>query len=407
MWYNIVNIKKRNDYVKKLFKFLGFVILSAALVLVYNYFSDYSLFSFEDFNAPVYQEEIPENSDGTQFEKLYYSQLDGEKKKIYDKIYFAIKDCKETVRIYQMIDSQELFDIVGFVLAENPELFWSNGACTFDSRGKLTFDYIYTPEEIEICKAQVEENTKDIIAEAKAISDEYERALFLFDFVAENTTYDDDAAKNLDDNPKASTIAGALIDKKAVCGGYSRAYQYLLSQCSLNTETVYGTAKTPDGTQEHAWNLQYLDGNYYYTDVTWGDSYEGKTEEGYTSHIYFCMTEKDMSKTHTLDSNISYPQCTANADNYFVKEGLYFSDFSKSDMKKAIGAQIDNGNNFIEIKFENKEDYDGAVKNLITDGNICYMLLEIDPFQKKVKADTLSYSTDDTQKVLTLILSKS
>ncbi|MGN1328752.1 MAG: transglutaminase domain-containing protein [Eubacterium sp.] len=389
---------------KKIFKILYFIILAVVLVFVYNYFSGYSLFSLEDINAPVYQEEIEEVSDGTGFKKLYYSQLDKDKRKIYDKIYFAIKDYKETVRIYQKIDSQELFNIVGFVIAENPELFWSNGGCSVDSTGKLTFDYIYTPEEIEVCKAQIESNTKDIIAQANTISDEYERALLLFDFISENVTYDDNAAENLADNPKASTMAGALVDGKAVCGGYSRAYQYLLSECSLNAETVHGIANTPDGNQNHAWTLQYLDGNYYYTDATWGDSYEGDTTDDYTSHIYFCMTEKDMSKTHTLDSDISYPSCTAKADNYFVKEGLYFADFSKASLKKAIRTQIENGNNFIELKFENKSDYDNAVNDLITNKNICYLLFEIDPFQRKVKSDTLSYSTDDTQKVLTLIL---
>lgn len=391
---------------KKFFKFLYFLIFAVVLVFVYNYFSGYSLFDFDYINTPSYQEEVAEASNGTQFEKLYYSQLDDDKRKIYDRIYFAIKDRKESVRIYQKIDNQDLFDIVSFVLAENPELFWSNGACTIDSSGKLTFDYIYTADEIEYYKAQIEQCTSSIIAEASAISDEYERALFLFNFVAENTSYDDKAAENLSDNPEASTIAGALVNKKAVCGGYSRAYQYLLSKCSLNAETVYGTANTPEGNQNHAWTLQFLNGNYYYTDATWGDSYESTDTQGYTSHIYFCMTEKDMSKTHTLDSNISYPQCTATADNYFVKEGLYFSDFSKSKLKKAISAQIENGNNFIEIKFENNTDYNSAVDNLITDGSICYMLLEIDPFQKKVDAANLSYSTDDTRNVLTLILNK-
>ena len=391
---------------KKLLKFLCFVILACVIFIIYFSLYDIPLFSYEETDAPAYQEETWEYSDGTQFEKLYYSQLDNGEKKIYDKIYSAINEHKDYVRIYRDISNQDLFDIVSFVLADNPQLFWSNGACTVDSTGKLTFDYIYTEDEVEYYKALIEQNTRGIISKARNISDEYERALLLFNFIAENTTYDGTAAENLSDYPEASTIAGALVNKKAVCGGYSKAYQYLLSECYLNAETVYGNAKTPDGSQSHAWTLQYLDGNYYYTDATWGDSYESKATQGYTSHIYFCMTEKDMSKTHTLDSNVSYPQCTANADNYFVKEGLYFSTFDKASLKKAITTQIENGNNFIEIKFENKSDYNSAVDDLITDSGICYMLLEIDPFQKRVEADNLSYSTDDTRNVLTLILNK-
>lgn len=394
---------------KKFFKALSFITVAVVLVFVYNYFTGYSLFELDFFSAPSYQEEIEEYSENTQsapFEKLYYSQLDDNEKKVYDRVYFAIKDYKESVRIYQKIDNDDLFDIISFVLAENPELFWSNGSCTISTSGKLTFKYIYTLQEVEYYKTEIEKNTANIIAQANAITDQYERALLLFNFISESITYDDDAAENISEYPQVSTIAGALVDKKAVCGGYSKAYQYLLSKCALNAETVYGTAQTPDGEESHAWTLQYLDGNYYYTDATWGDSLEGKSTQDCTSHIYFCMTEKDMSKTHTLKSNISYPQCTAKADNYFIREGLYFSKFSKSAIKKAIRSQIESGNNFIEMKFENSSDYNNAVEELLTKEGISYLLFEIDPFQIRIDTTSLSYSTDDTRNVLTLILNK-
>lgn len=391
---------------KKFFKLIYFIFIAALLVFVYNYFSGDSLFSIEDFHTPSYQEEVAESTEAADFEKLYYPQLDDEEKKIYDKVYYCIKDCKPSVRIYQDIDGQDLFDIVNFVLAENPELFWSDGACSVNSNGKLTFDYIYTAEEIEIYKSQIENNTKNIIAQANAIPDEYERALFLFDFIADNTAYDYEAVQSLAENPQASTIAGVFLNKKAVCGGYAKAYQYLLTQCSLNAETVYGDVETSDGSQRHAWTLQYLDGNYYYTDATWGDSYEGDIAQGNTSHVYFCITEKDMSKTHTPDSNVIYPKCTAKADNYFVKEGLCFYNYSKGEIRKTIRSQIEKENYFIEMKFENESDYKQAVSDLITDGDICYLLLEIDPFQRKIESDRLSYNTDDQRNVLTLILNK-
>ena len=392
---------------KKLFKIISFIILIAVGVAAYNYSTNYSLFDFEDINTPVYQEtEESSSDDDVQFEKLYYTQLDEKQRKIYDKVYFAIKEHKDSIRIHSDIGSDDLFDIVGYVLAENPELFWSNGACTYDQIGNLKFEYIYTEDELDVCRQQIEKSTSEIIHQAKAIADEYERALFLFDYIAENTVYDDEAAENLEDNPIASTIAGVFINKKAVCGGYARAYQYLLLQCSLNAETVYGAAKTSDGSvEDHAWTLQQLNGNYYYTDVTWGDSAEEDTD-GYISHIYFCLTEEEMKNTHTPESNISYPSCVSERDNYFVREDLYFSSFSKSEIRDALKKQIKDGSYSIEMKFKNEADYKEAVNSLIMKENIYYILLEIDPFAVKIEIDRLSYITEDNKYVLTLLLNK-
>lgn len=395
---------------KKLFQLLLFIAIVAAGVWTYNYFTNYSLFDPADINAPAYQEETvtseSANTDQAQFELLYYSQLDAEKKKIYDKIYFAIKEHNETNRIHSDLDSDEIFDIVGYVLGENPQLFWSNGACTYDQMGNLTFEYIYDRQQSEDYTAQIEYNTREIIASAKKIEDEFERSLLLFDYIASNTEYDSEAVSDLNNNPDVSTIVGVFINQKAVCGGYAKAYQYLLGQCGLGAETVYGTAKLSDGNIEnHAWTLQFVNGNYYYSDVTWGDSLEDQTD-GYISHIYFCLTEDEMALTHTLDSSVIYPECISTADNYFVRRGLYFESYSSSDIRQAISEQLDGENVFIELKFKSRSDYDTAVGRLIDNGEIYYLLLEIDPFSVRIENDSLSYTTSDDERVLTLILNK-
>lgn len=398
---------------KKFLKVLYFAVIILIALFLYNYLTGNSLFDFNlDFiGVPSYQEEVitaydTENENTVAFEKLYYSQLDEDEKKIYDKVYFAIKDHKDSVKIYQKVDSSDLFNIVGFVLAENPELFWTNGACSVDSRGRLTFEYIYTAEEAEALQKQIDESTRDIIAKANAVSGEYEKALMLFDYITQTTAYNDNAVENLSAYPYVSNISGPFLYHSAVCSGYSKAYQYLLSKCGLNAETVYGTATTSDGNVDHAWTLQYLEGNYYYTDVTWSDSFENTDLSENVSHVYFCLTGDEMLKTHTLENKVTYPECTAKKANYFVKEGLYFTSYNKSEIHKSIKSQFEKENYFIQLKFENAEDYRKATESLIKNGGIYPILLELDPFAKHIRNDTLLYSEGDDENVLTLIFDK-
>ena len=65
------------------------------------------------------------------------------------------------------------------------------------------------------------------------------------------------------------------------------------------------------------------DGSYYYTDPTWGDCFDESNKE-YISHSYFCLSESEIEKTHTINHKDILPKCTANKDNYFVKNNLLF-----------------------------------------------------------------------------------
>lgn len=60
-------------------------------------------------------------------------------------------------------------------------------------------------------------------------------------------------------------MRGAFIDNKAICGGYSKGYEYLLQRLGLEGIWVNGYAAGP-----HAWNYVNLYGNWYLSDTTWG-----------------------------------------------------------------------------------------------------------------------------------------
>lgn len=67
---------------------------------------------------------------------------------------------------------------------------------------------------------------------------------------------------------------GALIDKVAVCDGYSKAFVKLAQACNLTVKRVSGTANG----EGHSWNQIRLNGKWYNVDVTWEDPYIGSKE---------------------------------------------------------------------------------------------------------------------------------
>ncbi len=65
--------------------------------------------------------------------------------------------------------------------------------------------------------------------------------------------------------PSPSDLRGAFLDKQAICGGYSKGFEYLLLKMGIENIWVNGYAGGP-----HAWNHVYIDGKWYLMDTTWG-----------------------------------------------------------------------------------------------------------------------------------------
>jgi len=93
------------------------------------------------------------------------------------------------------------------------------------------------------------------------------------------------------------TAYGALIEGSAVCDGYARAAQLLMSMCGIESLYVVGTANNGVG---HAWNMVKLNGQWYQLDVTWDDG-------SYSRSDYFLVTDDYMRQSRTWDED-KYPE---------------------------------------------------------------------------------------------------
>ena len=144
-------------------------------------------------------------------------------------------------------------------------------------------------------RSSLQSAAQSALSAVSSAQSEYEKAMLLHDYLAQCVSYYSGGMDSL-------TAYGALINGSANCTGYARAYQYLLQKAGIVAWTVMGSATNSNGTEDHAWNVAYLDGAWYYIDVTWDDA------GGNITHNYFGLSLSQMSQDHTLYSPYSYLQ---------------------------------------------------------------------------------------------------
>ena len=138
---------------------------------------------------------------------------------------------------------------------------------------------------------------------------DFEKALVLFDWISDNTTYDHSYSSNTStDNMKIPSyyLEGVFMKGVAVCDGYSKAFSMMCNMLGLECIRIVGTAGSGGNVGGHAWNKVKIDGNYYVVDITWannpGDNGLSNNKE-YFTHNYFLTTDAFIASTHTANAN--------------------------------------------------------------------------------------------------------
>ena len=143
-----------------------------------------------------------------------------------------------------------------------------------------------------------------------ALSDEM-KALLIHDRLAVWCEYD--KAYSGGNYPNADYIMyGPLVNRVAVCEGYTKAYSYLLSRVGI--ENFYCSSSSLN----HAWNIVVIDGERYHVDVTWDDP--TNDINGRVRHINFLSsTAKNIENGHNASDYDMTPTSTR-FDNAFWRE---------------------------------------------------------------------------------------
>lgn len=295
-----------------------------------------------------------------------YECLDDREKLIYNNMEYAMSNHLEKIEV-ETVPDESMKKVFYFVLKDHPEIFW----CTSFNRNSIKtgtsvrteFEPIYTMSKTERYnyKEKIDATADAWLAGVPANATDYGKARIIYDTLVKEVEYDTDSEEN-------QNIISVFVNKKSVCQGYAKAFQYMLAKLGVESTLVKGVAEN----EGHVWNLVKLDGEFYYFDVTWGDPAfaSAKTPADFINYAYFGVTTKEILKTHVIEDELTLPECVATKNNYYVHEGLFFSEKNANVVGDAIYNADQKGEPFVSLKFDSDDTYSWAIEYFKNKSNV-------------------------------------
>ncbi len=184
---------------------------------------------------------------------------------------------------------------------------------------------------------------------------DFEKEIMIIKYLVATTTYAEEEEYN--DNPSINDsykAYGALINHRATCSGYAKAFDLIAKSCNLSTNVVTGSARNTKNVEApHAWNQIYLDGEWYNVDVTWEDP-ESNVEVGFNQlfNNYINGTDIEFGINHFRENGHI---CTAtkygkNTVAYYLNTGMIDFNANVDSVRKLYEMQI------AELTMQNKKE---------------------------------------------------
>jgi hypothetical protein len=312
-------------------------------------------------------------------DRYFRNRLSSQDQAVYDLIEAGIAAGQTSLGPFDVKSEDRLKAIVHAVQFDNARYFWFRvgyGSSYYDRTGYLemtiTPDYVYPAGEIASRQAVVQAAAQSVIDGLKGKTD-YEKVLGVYEYLIDHTIYD--LAYT------GKTPYELFANGRAVCEGYARAAQYLLTELGVQTLYVVGNAGELGMESQwgsHAWNIVCIDGEYYQMDVTWGDPVRPDGVQ-VKSFNYLTLTDREMARRHRAKNPQDYPVCSATTWNYHVLQGKYLTAFHKPTVEAWFYETIPQGLT-LEFKAADEEIYRQAVNWLITEDGSHQLYRTIEPY---------------------------
>lgn len=172
----------------------------------------------------------------------------------------------------------------------HPYNSYENISVNISNYGKVDVEIKKVYNESEI--VTINDYVKDFINNniSNEMSD-YDKIKLFHDYIINNTSFDLETAHNDTRNQtKSHTAYGLITNHKAICGGYSdimSIYLYLLNIPNYRIST-----------NDHVWNLVFINNKWYHLDLTWDDPV---TSDG-TERLLYDYFLIDNNKLFELDN---------------------------------------------------------------------------------------------------------
>lgn len=301
------------------------------------------------YELPPLSDYCPNSDKYSDLETRYgYFQLSDSDREIYDATVGIMKNMSPKLPLYT--DERNYRRILHLISIEQLGIFYlKSTSASLDDRGKyfnIDFTYKYSATQVEEMNNLAETEAKNIISQIPKDADDYEKLLFIHDWLVKNVQKDTEAEY-------ASTIYGTLVKRTALCEGYAKTFSYLCNLMNIENIIVTGQTDVP-----HMWNMVKLDGSWYHVDVTWDDVNIGLPD--FISYQFFLVSDDTVKENRTIDSSVYVPpEAKGGEYEYFVREGLMAEsagDFP-TVLSKSIVRAAREGNRFAMIKIKKNDEY--------------------------------------------------
>jgi len=196
----------------------------------------------------------------------------------------------------------------------------------------------YSVQDLISMRNEINAKISVIVNTAKALPNDFEREVYIHDYLIKNIKYTDNTSGN---DGYIRSIYGGLIKGEGVCEAYARSFQALMLKLGVETYLISGKASGVD----HLWNIIKLNNNYYHVDLTWDDNDSSvpdltlETSKYLIDHTYFNQTDDFINKSRDFGGTTEYTPiqnlvCSATEMNYYCIRGTLVN--SLDDFKTVI-----------------------------------------------------------------------
>ncbi len=294
-----------------------------------------------------------------------YASLDYDKRMqdVYDDVVDTMQNFRTKSYVPLTISTEDYVKVLETVRCEQLMLFYLQNryAGDFDSTVQtyeMNFSYKYSIKEVNIMLMETEKAAKEIMTLTDPSMSDYEKLKIFHDYLVLNV-------ESSTDDPTADSIYGALVNKKALCEGYAKAFSYLCNLAGIENMIVTGYTDV-----DHMWNMVKLEGKWYHIDVGW-DKPSTALSERYPDMVlyqYFLSEDSIMENNRIISNMLCDPPVADSSDMYYFNvENKYAETYDQAleIIEQSCRRCIDSGEKYFMIKLDSSNLYLQTTSDLI------------------------------------------
>lgn len=154
----------------------------------------------------------------------------------------------------------------------------------------LTVDKLYTNAEILLINEEIERIISELEIDRTNVKQKDIKKIH--DYLIKNVTYDEEYEEG-DVVTTSNKATGALVDKIALCSGYTDTFALFMDKLGIRNFKV--------STDNHVWNVIYFNDQWLHVDVTWDDDETNNK----TAYYFFLIDTEDLLDKDKTDHSFN------------------------------------------------------------------------------------------------------